>query len=354
MKPAPNGAVKNFVDEIGWIYRRLRGRIRLLLWAIRTWYPDVARFAFLPGGSAATTSILMRIGATNSLPTLPEEQSGSTSLADPRANEALALAEFAAGLLQLKSTPPTLTLESTSWCNLRCVMCPHAINGVHRPKHMEPELAQSIERFIRQSRSVQLHGIGEPLASRAFWYNLSLLSNDCHSEVNTNFTLLDDQKIKELVGSKLKVVNVSLDAARSDTYRKIRGYALEKVIGNIRKFIAERGARGQEFPRLHMNMTLMRTNIEEVTEFIDLAASLGADAVFFGHLNRWSERLMRRYLIDRDGWIFDYSKEGLWNFSALSNEYLRKAGQLARDKNIPLHFDGNKQVFFDEEAASDV
>ena len=101
-----------------------------------------------------------------------------------------------------------------------------------------------------------------------------------------------------------------------------------------------------------MNMTLMRTNIEEVTEVIDLASSLGADAVFFGHLNHWKPEIIRRYLVGRDHWVFDNAKEDLWNFPVLSNSCLRKAEKLAQEKNIALHFDTNKPMFFEELAVS--
>ena len=90
---------------------------------------------------------------------------------------------------------------------------------------MHPEIVPRLERMIRQARAVQLHGMGEPLASAAFWYNLTLLSSDCHSEVNTNFTLASEARIARLVGSNLKLLNVSVDAARPETYRRIRGYS---------------------------------------------------------------------------------------------------------------------------------
>jgi len=103
---------------------------------------------------------------------------------------------------------------------------------------------------------------------------------------------------------------------------------------------------------LYMNMTLMRSNIEEVLEFIDLAADLGADFVCLWHLNRWPEQEMRRYIVERDGWVFDYQNEGLWNFPALSNGYLRKAEALAGKRGVGLHLDHNKQMYFDEQEAN--
>jgi len=82
----------------------------------------------------------------------------SIGLIDPKQNEALAKAEFEAGVVEVRSSPIMMTLETTSRCNLRCVMCPHTIDAVDRPKHMEEYLVASLDKFIRQSRAIQLHG----------------------------------------------------------------------------------------------------------------------------------------------------------------------------------------------------
>lgn len=281
----------------------------------------------------------------------PKDAAGSQDvppLISATLNEALATAEFEAGVFRVNSTPKMLTLETSSRCNLRCVMCPQAINAVDRPKHMEPQLMADLERFIRQADNIQLHGIGEPLASPAFWDSLNYIPEGCASSINTNFTVLDDKRLAKLVASQLRFINVSLDAARPETYQKIRGFSFDEVLGNIRRFVAARAQAGKQFPQLYMNMTLMRSNIEEILDFIELAASIGAKGIYFWHLNRWTEAEMAAYVIDRDGWVFDYKKEGLWNFPALSNKYLRAAESLAREKAIDLCLDQNKQVYFDE------
>jgi MoaA/NifB/PqqE/SkfB family radical SAM enzyme len=232
-------------------------------------------------------------------------------------------------------------------------MCPHAINAVDRPKHLEPELVAGLETYLRQSHTIQLHGIGEPLASPAFWESLKFLPTDCESSINTNLVVLDDGRLQALLDSNLRAINVSLDAARPATYQKIRGHSFDAVIANMHRLIAARKVRAR-FPQLQMNMTLMRSNIEEVLEFIDLAADLGADKIWLWHLNKWSESEMKRYIVERDGWVFDYEKEGLWNFPELSNQYLRKAEARARERGVLLAMDHNKTVYFDESGVSHV
>jgi wyosine [tRNA(Phe)-imidazoG37] synthetase (radical SAM superfamily) len=280
----------------------------------------------------------------------PSPDGPTSRLVDPKSNEALAMAEYKAGVLHVNSTPRMLTLETTSRCNLRCVMCPHAIDAVDRPKHLEEDSIGTLWRFLGQARSVQLHGIGEPLASPAFWKSLQYIPAGCDASINTNLTVLDDKRLERLVASNLSVVNVSLDAAAALTYRRIRGFEFETVLENIRRLVAARAAAGRKLPRLYMNMTMMRSNVEEVPAFVDLAADLKADRVCLWHLNRWPDAEMRRYRIEREGWRFDYASEGLWNHPQLSNQMVREAQTRAAARGIGLYLDENKHVFFDEPA----
>lgn len=258
--------------------------------------------------------------------------------------------EYKRGVLHVSSTPRLLTIESTSRCNLRCVMCPHAIDAVDRPKNLDEELTKKLEMFVRRADAIQLHGIGEPLASPAFWTLLDSLpiADLCESSINTNFTVLNDARLQRLVASNLKILNISLDAATSETYRKIRGFDFDVVTKNISKFIEARNAAGKKTPEVHMNMTLMRANIEEAVDYVRLAVSLEADKVAFWHLNKFSDPEMAKYRIDRDGWHFNYAEQGLWNFPALSNKCLREVEAEVARLGIALALDENKSVYFDE------
>jgi MoaA/NifB/PqqE/SkfB family radical SAM enzyme len=272
----------------------------------------------------------------------------------PEENFALARREHDDGKTRVDSTPPLLTIESTSICNLRCVMCPHGVGGVERPKHMPEELIALLAEPLAAAREAQLHGIGEPLASPAFWRALDseLFHPDCVLNINTNLTLLNDRRLAALLGAKPRLrLNVSLDAATPQTYARIRGADFDEVIGNIRRLVAARGTRTR--PALFMNMTLMRENIEEAAAFVELAHGLGADRVYLWQMNRAPEAQMKRHTVDRADWRFNYAEQGLWNFPALSNRCLRVAQQRAKELGIPLVLEGFRDIFFDEPEAAE-
>jgi MoaA/NifB/PqqE/SkfB family radical SAM enzyme len=266
----------------------------------------------------------------------------------PEENAVLMREEHAAGKLVVANLPSHLTIESTSMCNLRCVMCPQGIDAVHRPRHMPEQIMDTLADAIAVVRDAQLHGIGEPLASPVFWRALEshAFHPDAQLSVNTNLTLLNDRRIAILTGVRAKLtLNVSLDAATERTYRRIRGAEFDEVTRNIARLRAARGDRGN--PAITMNMTLMRENIEEAPAFVELAHRLKADGVCLWQLNQWPRRYMARYKIDRDGWHFDYAEQGLWNYPELSDRCMRAAVRRGEELGIPVYLDSSKDSFFD-------
>jgi MoaA/NifB/PqqE/SkfB family radical SAM enzyme len=94
----------------------------------------------------------------------------------------------------------------------------------------------------------------------------------------------DPGNIERLIDSPLHNINVSLDAATPDTYRKIRGADFNAVLNNIRNFVHIRDQLGSKAPLLYLNMTLMRANIEELPLFIELVSQLKGDRAYFFHM----------------------------------------------------------------------
>jgi sulfatase maturation enzyme AslB (radical SAM superfamily) len=341
-------------DDVVWCYRTLLGREPASEDELARHLKSRSMRALVEAFTTSTEYQQRLQDAGRPLPAAAAD--GPTArLVAPQDNEALAMAEYRAGVLHVNSTPRSMTLETTSRCNLRCVMCTHGINAVDRPKHLDEAIIQRLQRFLGQTYDMQLHGIGEPLISPAFWRALQYIPASSKASVNSNFSELSDRRLEQLLASNLDHVNVSLDAATPLTYARIRGFDFETVMQNLRRFMAARQQRGTRKPQLYLNMTLMRSNIEEAPAFVDLAADLGADIACMWHLNRWPESEMRRFRVERDGWFFDYSKEGLWNHAALSNRLIRAAQERAAERKLHLYFGAeNKDIFFPEPAGEAV
>jgi len=248
---------------------------------------------------------------------------------------------------RVESFPAKLTIETTSVCNLRCVMCPHAVGANSRPKHMPEFLLNKLTPALRHAGDVQLHVLGEPLASPAFWEALDRTAGQTESSIgaNTNLTILGSERIERLLDSSIGYLNVSLDAATPETFQKIRGYDFELVLSNARALIEARDRRGAATPRLYFNMTLMLENIREAADFVSLARVLGGDRAYLWHLNSGDGY---DWTVERGDFRFVYREQHPSRDPVLSNRMLRLAIERAEKEGIELCLDHNKALFFDE------
>lgn len=255
--------------------------------------------------------------------------------------------EWKRGVVVVSAAPRMLTIETTSRCNLRCVMCHHGLRPADPAyEHFPEALTDRLRGVIRLASYVQLHGLGEPLLNSAFWNMLELTHENQYVQINSNGLLLDGSTADRLLATGLDEVSFSLDAATPETYRKIRGADFTRTIANIRGLLARRDNLGRRDPRVSLNMTLMRENIAETVRFVELARELGVDQVQLGHMNRLDDGSSWR--VDRDGWVFDYREQMLANHPALSNRMINAARERAAALGIGLHLDWAKPVFFDE------
>lgn len=200
-----------------------------------------------------------------------------------------------------------VTIETTSVCNIRCVMCPQAIGIIHRAKHLPAEVIDGMKPAIEAGRYFELHGIGEPLLSPAFWRALKLIGDlnpTAMAVVNSNLVVLSDKMLDDLTASTLAILNVSLDAATAETYRKIRGADFAAVLHNISRVVNRRQPR----MKLKMNMTLMKENLSELPEFVRLAHRLSVDEVIVWPINDYGpeDALMATWETNLRDWHFVY------------------------------------------------
>lgn len=127
-------------------------------------------------------------------------------------------------------------------------------------------------------------------------------------------------------------VNISLDAATDETFRRVRkgAPALSLVTANIRALVEARARAGATFP-VSMSFTLMRSTLDELPAFIRLAASLGVDTVLARHLEAYTE---------------DMEAESLWldqeRFNAVRPAALALAAELGILLGLPAEFDGGR------------
>lgn len=269
------------------------------------------------------------------------------ALMQPLHNHKDSMLEFLAGKLRTASRPTVLTFDVTTVCNIKCVMCPHGMNQIKAPQHLPEEALDYVVHYMQVGTRVQMSGIGEPLMSPMFWKILeaSKTRPDVHIRVNSNALLWNGTNIERILDSNLREVSFSIDSARPETYMKIRGAKLERVLRNVKALVEKKRVLGKRQPIIYLNMTLMRENIEEVVEFVELASALGVDKARVWHLDAFGDEA--DWVVDRDGWVFDYQAQMLDKFPEMSNQYVYAAKRRANELGLNFTFVNDREILFD-------
>jgi MoaA/NifB/PqqE/SkfB family radical SAM enzyme len=241
------------------------------------------------------------------------------------------------------------TVELTTGCNLKCLICPQVADRPFRPRHMTPELLERMLPWSAQAATVALHGVGEPLLFPGIADVVRRLEpHGPRVFFSTNGTVMTDEHLEVLLGGQVREVSFSLDAATPETFRRMRGANFETVLRNIRRLVAGRRARSLAHPQVSLNMTLTQANLDEAPLFVDLAAELAADAVWLWHLNH--DYASNDWTVKRDGFVFDYRSQNALADPARAARVLGEAHRRARERGVHFHPDHSRRYAAGESA----
>jgi MoaA/NifB/PqqE/SkfB family radical SAM enzyme len=186
-------------------------------------------------------------------------------------------------------------------CNLKCIYCSHiAIDGddtagrgkyasgkilryqIGRTFGTSEALINSVCEVAPYLSSIQFGG-GEPLMYPEFMQVAKMIKGYPYVNLSvcTNANLINQEIIDRVIFSpNFRSLTISMDAATSETYSKIRrGGSFDKVITVVQE-IRER-SRNIRWPKIQFNFVIMRSNYKEVLPFVDLAVELGIWALNF-------------------------------------------------------------------------
>ncbi len=189
--------------------------------------------------------------------------------------------------------PVDFSIELTSRCNLKCVMCPRDDDSVRGLGNMQLATFQRIiDEAAQYLEFAHLHLAGEPLMHPDFGAFIDYAAaKGVRTEISTNGTMLDEARGQALIDSKLTNLIISIDGTDAATYKKIRGAdSFDKVVRNAEQFLRQKQAAGRG-PYTIVQMICMNENASQNDEFARRWKALGADAVrlkryfnFAGHV----------------------------------------------------------------------
>jgi MoaA/NifB/PqqE/SkfB family radical SAM enzyme len=181
--------------------------------------------------------------------------------------------------------PVCLYLETTNRCNLLCTTCPRTYEELEPPADMSWELFTAIVDQVPHLARAVLHGVGEPMLVKNLPRMVRYLKDrGTYVLFNTNGTVLNEKNGRALIAAGLDELRVSFDAANAESYKAIRGKNFfNRILKNVRAFRELQEREGHTKPRVSAWLTGLRQTVEELPDFVRLAAETGIKEV---HLQR--------------------------------------------------------------------
>ena len=221
--------------------------------------------------------------------------------------------------------PVSANIESTLFCNLRCPMCLQFQNGTTvKGPHMEDATFDRVAAAVfPHVERLQLSVSGEPLMTRHLDHKLAVAKQQgLRLEYFTNATLLDKRMVARILPT-LGRMYISFDGSDPETFEWMReGAQQAKVIDNIRGLMQEiRDLPEEQRPPIGFASVLVRRNIEQLVDLVELAHCLGLDFVSASHVTPITAEMQR---------------ESLVHHAEVARIAIRAASKRAEELGIPL------------------
>ncbi len=242
--------------------------------------------------------------------------------------------------------PIHLDIETTNVCNLRCPFCAITYKnwGPYKKGYLDLLLFKRIidEGIDNGLYSVKLSLRGEPLLhpeiNKMVVYAKERGVTDIY--FNTNGTLLDENKINQLIDSGLDRISISFEGIAKDVYERYRvGAKYDVVVKNIKKLRSIRETKGLSYPQIRIQTVMLPELKETFPQYVkfwgDIADEIGyLDArcerpndEHRGFIANWAcPFLWQRMTILWDGTLLPCLMHGIEDFSLMSLGNAKKIG----------------------------
>lgn len=135
-------------------------------------------------------------------------------------------------------TPEVVEIQTASYCNGNCIICPHAYVSKVLPKGiMSMKLFSRILTQLKNTKRIIPYFNNEPFLDPLFIKRLKLIRKKCKNakiEIATNVSLLDEEMQANLENIKIEELRLSIFGFTSETFSKImKGLNWKKVKKNL-------------------------------------------------------------------------------------------------------------------------
>ncbi len=190
----------------------------------------------------------------------------------------------ALGRTRAEAYPLCIHLEVNDFCNLKCPYCPRENPAIPKNTGNLPmEIIERLRPWMRFANFVGLAGNGEPFLHPQIMQIFRAVA-ECGATPSalTNGTRLRQEFIEELPTLGPSILMVSVDGGVKETFERWRrGADFDQVRESLFALRRERERRKTPFPIVNFITCLMKENLGETEQIVDLAARAGAAVVVF-------------------------------------------------------------------------
>ncbi|MCD6472401.1 radical SAM protein [Candidatus Aerophobetes bacterium] len=246
-----------------------------------------------------------------------------------KAKHILNLLNFCRGGYVPITGPLKVFFEITFRCNFRCKNC----DIWKKPKGDEINTIQTRDILKQLAKNNVLHvsfSGGEPFLRKDLLDLIKLANNlGMKTSVNTNGWFINHKVAKEICHSGLDTIYISLDGANANIHDYIRGIqgSFERVLKAIELIRVERNGKT---PKIFTNITINKTNVQDLAKMVDLSGKRGVDGVTMSVVQDFEKYRPNKEMVLSSGYL---------------NELKLQMGLLKKDyRHLLPHMDG----YFDE------
>ncbi len=188
--------------------------------------------------------------------------------------------------------PKILTIEFTSACNAKCIMCPQP--AMDRKKENMPN--EILEKIIddckgKPLKKINLFWMGDSTVDKHLIEKMRLVRAGLPNVklyLSTNAQLLSKERSRKIIDENLlDVINFDIDGFTKLTFESVRvGLKFDNVVDNVKYFLNYKKEKRKKNPQTRITIIDMKPTQSEVQKFVDYWSKL-ADVVDVNHYNTW-------------------------------------------------------------------
>jgi len=195
---------------------------------------------------------------------------------------------------EIYAGPEVLEIDLTNNCNLQCIGCwchspllgDDRLKGGKKRTHLPTNTILSLLNEAKEmgTKEVQLSGTGEPFLHPEIWKILEKSKDlELSIKVITNFTLLNESGMRNLVEMGIDNLTVSVWAGDSETYQRTHPGVPKNLFDRLKHSLKQLTSIRKEYgsPKVKLYHVINKENAHNITSMVDLAFRVAADDVEF-------------------------------------------------------------------------